>query len=245
MKLFNDEIAKFHTKLINKENFALARFGDGEMMAMRGDTIASGYGEWNTNGPESAYSDARYALTTSFQGNTPGYYTGIVCPCCQGMDNFNKMRDETGAINDDHLTFANVFVNGNYPYFINNIVPVFSERKVVVFANKTSNFQNLPFKHVAIPVEYNAWIENYNLIDQFRKMLFSDELQSSKDGIFLFACGPLGKILAYTGWETNKNHTYLDIGSTLHPWLLSDKNIRGYYQVGNPDSTKVCVWGND
>ena len=123
MKLFSEEIAKFHNKLINKENFSLARFGDGEMMAMRGDTIASGYGEWNTNGAESAYSDARYALTTAFQGNTPGYYTGIVCPCCQGMDNFNKMRDETGAINDDHLTFANVFVAARAPNIIRHFEP--------------------------------------------------------------------------------------------------------------------------
>ena len=59
MKLFHEEIVKFYEKLKNGENFSIARYGDGEMIAMRGETISSGYGEWNTNGTDPRYSIAR------------------------------------------------------------------------------------------------------------------------------------------------------------------------------------------
>jgi hypothetical protein len=40
------------------------------------------------------------------------------------------------------------------------------------------------------------------------------------------------------------NSSCLDIGSTLHPWLGSDINIRGYYQQGSFHSNLTCTWGN-
>ena len=62
MKMFDLEIKKFYNKLVTGENFSLARFGDGEMISLRGETIASGYGEWNTNGTDPAYAVARTLL---------------------------------------------------------------------------------------------------------------------------------------------------------------------------------------
>ena len=235
MKLFEEEIQKFHQKLANRENFSIARFGDGEMMAMRGDTIPSGYGEWMTNGPDPLYTKAREYLKESFVFQDPGYYVGIVCPCCQGQENFEKMKRES-AQEDSQLTYANIFVNSNYEYFQRNFVPLFAQRNVVLVANKTSTVQNLPFGGEFYGVEYDAWVKNIDLINHL-------ESRDESGKLFLFACGPLGKILSQRLWKANKKNTYLDIGSTLHPWLNSDINIRGYYTDDPFWRTKICNWG--
>ena len=235
MKLFREEIVRFYNKLENKQNFAISRFGDGEMIALRGETIASGYGEWMTNGPEPQYQIARNLLYKSFTYKDPNYYVGIVCPCCQGMDNFNNMIATSGQ-SEEALTYANIFVNSNYSYFLEKYIPLFSQREIVLVANSKSNFANLPFACTSIGVGYNAWVTDLAVIDYIKN-------QNFKNKIFLFACGPLGKILTQTLWEFDKDNTYLDIGSTLHPWLGSDINIRGYYQQGSFHSNLTCTWG--
>lgn len=234
MKLFQEEIKKFYNKLCNKENFSLARFGDGEMLAMRGDTIASGCGEWNTNGALPQYEIARNLLREAFTYQDPGYHVGIVCPCCQGEDNFKKMVVESGQPMSN-LTFANIFVNGNYDFFVDKYITLFKEREIVLVANEKSQVNRLPFSGMLYPVKYDAWVVNQPLIEVLKNETWC------KNKVFLFACGPLGKILACELWKVNKENTYLDIGSTLHPWLQSDINIRSYYKPGSVK--QICSWG--
>ena len=251
MKDFNLEIQKFYAKLDSGVNFSVARYGDGEMIALRGDTIASGVGEWNTNGTDPRYEIARRLLYESLTFKDPNYYVGVVCPCCQGQHNFMNMVRVSGQ-QDENLTYANLFVNSNYKYFLEKFIPTFKDRDVVLVANKVSKIQNLPFNVSEFHgIEYNGWIENLSLVE---------ELQRQDSGkLYLLACGPLGKILSYKLWQNNKNNTYLDIGSCLHPWLESDRNIRGYYGAFNeyfgkkvtdyPDhvikqfSNLICNWG--
>ena len=238
MKLFNDEIKKFYTMLYARENFSVARYGDGEMLALRGVRITSGAGEWVTNGSDLRYEIARRLLYESFTFKDPNYYVGIVCPCCQGQGNFMNMVNVSGQ-KDENLTYANLFVNSNYKYFLEKFIPVFKQREkeIILVANKVSKIENLPFTVSEFHgIEYNGWIENLSLID---------ELQREDSGkLYLLACGPLGKILSYKLWQNNKNNTYLDIGSCLHPWLQSDINIRGYYQTDSFHSNLTCTWGN-
>ena len=236
-KSFSEEIQKFHLMLESKHPFALSRFGDGEMMAMRGDTLASGYGEWMTNGENPRYTLVRRWLKESFTYKHSNYHVGIVCPCCQGQAAFERMRDESGQV-ESNLTFANVFVNSNYNYFVSNIVPLFASRSIHLVAHEEAQVNRLPFKGQFYPVTRNAWIESIDLVNHLEHLV----IDSVSDSLFLFAAGPLSKILCHRLWNLNKTNTYLDIGSTLHPWIKTDLNIRGYYS-GGADSHKVCVWG--
>ena len=53
-----------------------------------------------------------------------------------------------------------------------------------------------------------------------------------KDSLFLFCAGPFGNILAHQLFESNPNNIYMDIGSTLNPWLQSEGFKRDYYING-------------
>ena len=62
--------------------------------------------------------------------------------------------------------------------------------------------------------------------------------------VFLFCCGPFGNILCHELTEYEPNNTYLDIGSTLNPYLKSAGFERFYYMGDNVFSKMECVWGD-
>jgi hypothetical protein len=64
------------------------------------------------------------------------------------------------------------------------------------------------------------------------------------DSIFLFCCGPFGNIIAHRLTEHNDKNTYLDIGSTLNPYLKSEGFKRDYYIGNNFFSNLEGEWDN-
>lgn len=237
MKLFKEEIKKFHNKLINNDKFAFSKFADGEWLAINNIKCAPGNGEWTiSNSLEHSYS--RQLLINSFTYKHPDYYVGISCPCCQGKAHYDMIK--FSGQSDENLTFANIFVNSNYEYFLENIVPEFTKKEnIILVANKNSNLNNLPFKvQEFYGVGYNAWIDDLPLV----KYLIE---KNHKDKLFLFSCGPLGNILSHLLWSYNKDNTYLDIGSTIDKWLNNDIKNKRCYAIGITEySNKECVWGD-
>ena len=96
----------------------------------------------------------------------------------------------------------------------------------------------MPFKVTDFhAVDYDAWVQNLDLIDFMQKQRYNNKL-------ILFSCGPLGNILAHKLWQENKNNTYIDVGSTLDLWLSNDVRNKRCYAVGIKSfSEKVCHWG--
>lgn len=228
MKIFQEEIKFIFHKLQSKHKFAFSKYADGEWMMICGIPLNNNEFEYTIN--DSFY---RERLIESFQFKDDNYYIGISCPCCQGqhhhdMKNFSK-QDE------NHLTFANIFVNANYEFYKKYFIQEFNNHQIYLIANKNSKIENLPFKiEKFYPVENTAWKYNYNLINEIKKDNFNNKL-------FLFACGPFGNMLAHQLWENNKNNTYIDIGSTLNPWLQSEGFKRDYYN-NSILSQKICNW---
>jgi hypothetical protein len=233
MKNFKNEIEVLFERLKNRAPFSFSKFADGEWLMMRDMPVNNG--EFNYTKDDKFY---RQKLTESFQYKDNDYYVGVSCPCCTGSDH-RDMVDYSGQ-DDNNLTFANIFVNANYDFYCENFIDEYKKWAVYLVANKNAKIENLPFKiEKFYPVENTAWRENYELIEEIKK-------ENTIGKLFLFACGPFGNMLSHQLWETNKNNTYLDIGSTLNPWLQSEGFKRDYY-VKNENSiysNRICVWGD-
>lgn len=235
MKIFSEEIKILFDRLKSKKPFAFSKYADGEWMAMRGINANPGNGEWVINGTE--YSNSIEMLINSFKYQDDGYYVGISCPCCQG-EAFHDMKLFSGQ-REDHLTFANIFVNSNYKYYVDNFIPYFSNQDgIYLVANKVTDINKLPFKvEKFYPIDYNAWVVNKNLIDDIK-----NDISDVSDKLFLFSGGPFGNILAHQLWQFNKKNQYIDVGSTLDPWTKSNRLDGKYYSVEQNDR-RVCIWG--
>ena len=232
MKTFHEEIVKMHDRLKSRKHFAFSKYADGEWAAMTGRLLNNG--EFFTKDDKDTKVSVEL-LIRSFQYKDDNYYVGISCPCCQGRAHYDM---KTQSLQDEsNLTFANLFVNSNYSYYRDNFIPEYGNWKVNLVAHEDSNISKLPFEiSKFFPIKKNAWVENLNLIGEMKKLKTEDEL-------YLFCAGPFGNILTHQLWDNNKRNTYLDIGSTLNPFLETEGFKRGYLH-GSDDLNKVCVWGS-
>ena len=228
MKIFQQELLNLYNKFREGKPFAFSKYADGEWAAM--NDIQLNNGEFKSTSDQEFYKNK---LIESFQYQDDNYIVGISCECCQGIEHY-RMKNFSNQKNEN-LTYANIFVNSNYELYKNTFVKEYANHEVHLIANKNSKIENLPFKiEKFYPVGFNAWVEDYDLIEQIKNENLSGKL-------FLFCCGPFGNILAHQLHLHNKNNIYLDIGSTLNPWLQSEGFKRDYYCNGY-FSTRECVW---
>jgi hypothetical protein len=228
---FRGDLEFLLEKLKNRDKFAFSKYADGEYKILVNEDIKNCDG-WKF---EHGVNIKEYELLLdSFKYDHPDYYVGISCPCCQSKLHVNWMRDNVGTKN---VTWANIFVNHNYSFFVDNFIPEFNkwEGKVTLFANEKGLNKELPFKvDNYIPLHLNSWKEPHlsNIIEETLPLSKEEDNQ-----LFLFSAGPLGNILSYLMHSQNQNNTYLDIGSTINPWTVG--NNRNYL---NGKNNKVCRW---
>jgi hypothetical protein len=242
MKTFGGEFNRIIKMLDDKENFAISRFGDGEYAIINNDKIdliSKGNGEFKHDPASKDDEKYRKALIDSFKFKKKNYLVGIACQCCIGKEKFESMAKDSGQ-NEENLTFANIFVNSNYPDFKSTLIPLLAKRKVIVVCNSKGKTKSLPFKvQAAFYVGTNAWKNDYNLITKIKQYISSNKL---KDVVFVVAAGPFANVLCHQLFEYNSDNTYIDIGSTLDPWLFGDKGKTRGYLRGADTLKKVCIW---
>lgn len=238
-KDFKHDFISMLNRLKENKPFSLSRYGDGEFSIIIGQPInilnkANGEFKYVPNSDDEKY---RENLIKSFKYQHKNYYVGIGCPCCIGVDNFNRMRDESEQP-EDQLTWANIFVNNNYLNFQENFIPELGNHKTVLIANKKAKLDKLPFKPAKqFFVGSNAWKDDYTLIERIKNYIHQEKIRNY---VFLIAAGPLANILVYQLHMFEKNNIYLDIGSTLDPYLGLGRH-RGYLRGANT-LKKVCIW---
>jgi len=228
---FQDSIKHIFEKVKNREHFSFSKFADGEYKVLRNEFIQN-CDNWIFD-PIVNFNEQKY-LMDSFLYNHPDYYVGISCPCCQPHPHVQWMRNTVGT---ENVTWANLFVNGNYSFFTEHFFDEFSrwDGEVILVANEQGFGNKLPF-YVSLyyPIKIGSWFspELEIVIEDMKEVA-----RSGNNNLFLFSSGPLGNILAHLLHLENPNNTYLDIGSTINPWVVG--NNRSYLKKNN---NKICRW---
>jgi hypothetical protein len=236
-KDYREDIKVLESALKSKDNISFSKFCDGEWSVMCNQPINNKEFWFDPNNEQDQLK--RQELINAFQYKNSRYFVGVTCVNVFGLETHQQMKELSGQ-EESHLTWADIWVNSNYKYYINNILPHYKERPVVLFCNKNAKIERLPFRpKIVFPVENNAWQSNWDLIEKSKSMITDRNL---KDMIFLFCCGPFGNILCYELTKHCEDNTYLDIGSTLNPFLQSAEFDRHYYLGNNYFSNMTGAW---
>jgi hypothetical protein len=87
----------------------------------------------------------------------------------------------------------------------------------------------------------NCIVNNHHLIEDIKEYIDKENIE---DHVFLFSASSLSEILIHKLHQHNKKNTYVDIGTTLHPYLGLDPArdyLRSYWSGTNhPDLYKEC-----
>lgn len=241
-KYFDKDFFKIFELFRTRKNFTFSKFADGEMLILQNkyiDILRKAHGEFKSDPSDASDQFYRNKLMESFVYKNPNYYVGIGCPCCIGNENFNWMKTVCGQ-DDDHLTWANIFVNSNNKFYHENFIPEYKNRDIVLICNHKANISRLPFSvKKDFRIGTNAWKNDYGMIEIVKNYITDNNI---KNYVFLFCAGPFGNMLAHQLLDHCDENTYLDIGSTLDP--LMGLGITRDYHTGVGDfSNRKCIWG--
>ena len=246
-KDFREEFYKFRDKLANKEPFALSRANDGEAMILFNESLNllnKCNGEFCYDSTDPKYEVYRQKLLDSVQYKGDNYFVGIGCRCqtCLGDERHERLKS---IVNQDEimLTYGNLMVNSNYPYFVKEYLPLFSQYNIIVVVNEKAKLDRLSFNNRIIKdfrVTTNSWVSDTDLETTIPNYIRDNNINNS---LFIFCAGPFSNILIMKSYKANPNNIYLDCGSTLDPYLFDNQNgrTRGYLNNG-PTLSQYCIW---
>ncbi|MFT5703971.1 MAG: hypothetical protein ACI9TO_001352, partial [Rickettsiales bacterium] len=158
-KSFKGDFDKIRKLLAEKTPFAFNRFSDGELFILQdkelilgeniiqvgNEVISGGYKkEDHKHFDPEEHKFYRDRLVDSFKFCSNNYFKGISCKCCVGEKDFRWQLDFLRGFKDN-LTWANLFLNGNYERFVNEIYPLFNKYKTVFICNEKADLSLMPF----------------------------------------------------------------------------------------------------
>ena len=250
-------------KMKNGENFAFTRFSDGELAIMKNKYVLladnhfmegtrRGSGKYTKEEHKEFIPEEhqmhRELLIESFKYNVDGYYKGI-CTSSDphvGSQSFKWMIDLHGG-DHENLTYSNLLINSNYKRFVEEMVPLFSNREIIYVVNEAANTDNLPFEiKKKFLIGSNCMVDNFDTAEQVREYIESNNV---RDHIVLCSAASLSNFVTYKCYKESQENTFLDIGSCLNPLLNLEgwKYTRGYltsYWLGanSPFGRQIDVW---
>jgi hypothetical protein len=239
------------------ENFAFTRYSDGELWILQNKElkldadviqVADSKSPGVYQAPDFKHYDPKehgvyqQKLVEAYKHKQLNYFKGISCSCCVGKENFDWQIDLHGG-DDDSLTWANLWVNGNYPAFIMNTLPILYSKDCVFVGHESADTTKLPFIKKDFRVGYNAFINDYDKIEIIRQWIKENNIENH---VFLFSASTFTNLAVYELFRDFPNNSYIDIGTCLTP-MMNMPTHRGYLEAfwgyrGGQDIQKICIW---
>jgi len=239
------------------ENFAFSRFSDGELFILQNKRLILGDGvtvvgekSWGNNYrfedfksfEPGVHGGFQRHLVEAFTHRQRNYFKGVSCACCVGRDNFEWQLGLHGG-DDDSLTWANLWVNGNYARFIELVLPVFKSRNCVFVGHRNADISSFDCFVKDFRVGFNAMINDVHVIDEIKDWV---RVNNVRNHVFLFSASSFSNLAIYELFKIFPENTFIDIGTTLVRFMGMPME-RAYLQAfwngaSHPDLGKVCVW---
>lgn len=238
---FNIELKKLIERIETKNPICFVRYGDGETLIMDNQPISTAtqaysIDKWNSDGGETKMGNK---LKEILKINKPEWLFGVPCECCN-LACKNYLLSELN-VDRTQITYANMFVNSNYPYFLEWIKNL--KEEIVIIANKNglNNIDKFPFKiKEYFPIEndcVNYYENNYEDFNIELKNRFKDV----NNTLFFVSAGPLSEIIINEIWTLNKTNRLIDVGSSLD-LFIHNKITRPYMETNSYYGQKKCTF---
>lgn len=235
-KIFlNYEFEKIWKKIEEGENITFLRYADGEKAMMTGLSVAAQEGGWVS---PNYVSRLGKDLLKSLEMNGKNVYYGISCPCCDHPAYYWYST----RISNPNITFANLWINANYPKFIKSFEKL--NRDAVVIANyraegkKVGNLNVL--KYYSISDDCLDFWENHG-----EKLLSSIKMEfgNKKNLLYVISAGPMSEPIIAELYKNNPDNCYIDFGSSIDRYYRG-KQTRPYEDPWSVYSRRNC-WMHD
>lgn len=238
-KLFKEEFKNAWDRINSGIPFCHARYADGEICLMKGLSINKGSQATDVDNWTSPAKITKLGkeLKETLKCTDENYYYAISCDS-SSTDDKNYLLSNIKQ-DKKYITFANLWINGNYNDFIKNINNNLQNKNIILFANYRGENNKFPFQiknYMSFGDECVLTWEKYS--SDIKSMLY-DNFKNIENHIFLISVGPMSEVLIYTLWSFNKKNQYIDVGSALD-YYIHGKNTRLYMMSNNFYNKQIC-----
>jgi Glycosyl transferase family 2 len=210
----SSEFDRIWKKIESGVNFAFLRYGDGERAIMTGKVIKAQEGWSSPNYISKLGKD----LIKSLELNDKRVYYAISCPCCDSPAYYWYST----RIANPNITFANLWVNVNYPKFVKAFEKL--NREVVVVANYRSEGKKIG--NLKILKNYSISDDCFDFWENHGKKLISDikkDFGDKKNLLFVISAGPMSEPIIAELFTNNPENCYIDFGSSIDRYYRENK----------------------
>lgn len=239
MKDFRDEFYRYINMMMSKDPFALVRYGDGEHMLMSGAGVSTNTQAYLVDGwgAERKQYKLGQDLLKSLKHIEPNYHYAIPCSCCNqpGKEFYLSQIKQP----DTNITYANIFINGNYPLWKNFLQSM--GQHVTLIAHKDGMYRQLYppiYYDTFIPVGsdcVNFWEQNRDRFIEFLQNKFKD----INEQLVFVSCGPMAKAIIHHLYMFNPTNRYIDVGSSIDEYIHG-KQTRPFMVKGQQYYSQIC-----
>lgn len=193
--------------LNNCNPFALARFNDGEAMAMFDPNALVARGDQRSS------LLLQKKLFEALQGKEENYFVGLPCSLC--YPHLAQPLGQAVQTDDEFKTHAVVFTNRNWKRAVKDITEAVQGRPVYWMSGDDQDPKKIPgikevlVDHFKVPTQ-DAFASYQNVKDWHEKF--------PAGSVVFLSCGPLARVLAKEWFEARPEVTFIDIGSTFDPF---------------------------
>jgi len=239
-KNFLEDFKYFKNKILSKKNFAYARYADGEVRLMSGAGVGTYTQAFQQDGwrCESKMYKLGETLLESIKHTESNYCYAITSPN-QNANDYNFLRSRINQ-SEENITFADLWINSNYPSFKNFLEKI--EEEVIVIASEDGLNRDLkPLNcklYIPIPPDcVNVYESHHQEINESMDQLASEHA----DTLFLISAGPMSEAIIHILYRKNPNNRYIDVGSSIDE-LVHGRKTRPYMLEGTQYSTEPVQW---
>ena len=225
-----DEYKKYWQKIVDGENFALVRYGDGERSLMIGKAVKAQEGWQAGQGLTLLGADLKKSLGLA----APNFIYAISCPCCDSEAYYWYLQNLKGC----NITFANLLVNANFAEFWRNFQTL--ERDAVLITNYRG--QGNPYGRLNIKKHYSISDDCVKFWEQEGQALVQkiiSETGHEKNLLYAVSAGPMSALIIKALYENNPHNCYIDFGSAIDPFTHG-KITRPYMVDNTPYAQQNC-----
>lgn len=228
----------YYTNLIESyNNFAYARYADGEVALMKGigvgtNTQAFQVDRWFS--PNTLTPVGEQLLETL--KHTESNYHYAISAHSDSKDDNSFLMD---YIENKNITFANLWINSNYQKmfeFYKNL-----KKEVFLICNYRAKKENYPFKVLEIFPFPDDCINYWNDYGQEYVKELLEYITQVENKTFFVSAGPISEILIHKMFCANPNNQYIDVGSSIDEFTYGFKT-RPYMDPNSNYSKEISYF---
>jgi len=231
--------------------FTFIRFSDGEMEILRNSPleIAESLVRWSKGMSSFSYpsydfkvfdpernEEMRSLLLASAEFTASNYFKGIPTRHNRVPVDTQFMVSLNGGITN--LTFADLFLNSNYQSFVNEVLPlIVNADDVLLIGNYRMQVERLNPNWQFLPIPDNAFNDFVGVVET----AVTSCLQLPEKFTILSSASSLSNVIGHQLRKERPDLTFIDVGTTLHPFTGMPPSNRSYLSQTEPWALKNSV----